>query len=81
MENERKYWLDDPRNPNRLFWLLAIICALLIIVDLFLHRHAHFGWEGWPGVYGVIGFVAFFGIVLSGKYLRKVLRRDEDYYD
>ncbi len=81
MENDRKYWLDDPRNVGRLFWLLAIVCGLLILIDLFLHRHTHFGWESLPGMYGIIGFAAFFGIVLAGKQLRKILKRDEDYYD
>ena len=81
MANDRKYWLDDPRNVNLLFRLLVVVCGLLIIIDLFLNRHGHFGWENPPGMYGLIGFAAFFVIVLAGKQLRKVLKRDEDYYD
>lgn len=81
MDGERKYWLDNPRNVDRVFWLLCAVCALLVVIDLLLHRHVHFGWEGNAGIYGAIGFVAFYLIVLSGKYLRKVLKRDEDYYE
>ena len=50
---------------------------------------AVFGWlapvcaalEGWPGFYAIFGFVAFAGIVLLGKQLRRVIRRDDDYYN
>ena len=81
MGKERKYWLDDPRHVDLVFWGLAALCALLVVVDLFMHRHVHFDWESWPGLYGALGFVAFFLIVIAGKYLREVLKRDEDYYD
>jgi len=81
MSDERRYWLDEPRNVDRLFWGLAVVCGLLVVVDFFLHRHAHFSFEEFPGFYGALGFVAFFLIVLAGRYLRRVLQRPEDYYD
>ena len=81
MSDERKRWLDEPKNVNKLFWGLVVVCALLFVVDFFLHRHAHFGFDGWRGFYGVVGFLAFFLIVLTGKPLRKLLKREEDYYD
>ena len=79
----RRYWLDDPKNVDKVFWVLAGVCALLWAIDFFLHRHAHpgFGWETLPGFHGVFGFVAFWCIVIAGKHLRKVLMRDEDCYD
>jgi drug/metabolite transporter (DMT)-like permease len=81
MNDQRRYWLDEPRNVSRVFWGLAAVCALLVVLGLFVEHHAHFGWERWPGAYAVFGFVAFFAIVMAGKYLRLLLRRDEDYYD
>ena len=81
MSDERKYWLDEPRNVTRLYVALLVVCALLVVTDLILHRHADFSWEGLPGFYGAFGFVAFFGIVMAGKHLRKLLKRPEDYYD
>ena len=74
-------WLDRPRNLDRLTWSLVAICALLVAIELFAHRHAEFDWEGWPGFYAVVGFVAFFTIVMLGKHLRRFLKREEDYYD
>jgi hypothetical protein len=79
--DDRRYWLDEPRNQNRVFWLLVAICGLLMLADLFVHRHAYFSWDGWFNFYGFFGFAAFWLIVIAGKHLRKLLKRDEDYYD
>lgn len=79
--NEHRYWLDDSKNVDKVFWGLVGVCAALWAVDFFLHRHVHYGWEAWAGFYGVLGFVAFWCLVIAGKYLRKLLMRDEDYYD
>ena len=54
---------------------------LLALSDLVLHKHGHFGWENFFGSYSVFGFAAFFFIVMAGKQLRKLVMRDEDYYD
>ena len=81
MKQERKYWLDDPRNVNRLYYGLVVVCALLVLADLLYRKHVHFGWEGWFGFYGFFGFTMFFLLVLAGGQLRKILMRDEDYYD
>ena len=79
--HEKRYWLDDRRNLDRVFWILCAVCAGLLVGEFFVHRHPHFGWEGWSFFYAVFGFVAFWCIVIAGKHLRKILMRDEDYYD
>jgi len=38
-------------------------------------------WEALPGFYALFGFVACVVLVLIAKEMRKVLMRDEDYYD
>ena len=63
------------------FGWLAAVCTALVVLEWFVHRHATYPWEGWPGFYAIFGFVAFAGIVLLGKQLRRVIRRDDDYYD
>ncbi len=80
-EDGRRHWLDEPKNVDKVFWALVVACALLFAVDFFLHRHAHWSWEELPGFYGIFGFAAFWCIVIAGKHLRKVLMREEDYYD
>lgn len=81
MSDRKSYWLDQPRNVNKIVWALAGACAVLFLADFFYHKHGHFDFENWIGFYGWYGFLAYCFIVLSAKALRKVLRRDEDYYD
>jgi hypothetical protein len=81
MSEEKRFWLDDRRNVNRVYLGLVAICIVLGVADLFAHRHANFGWDGWLNFYGFFGFAAFWCIVIAGKHLRKILWRPEDYYD
>ena len=74
-------WFDRPRNVTRLVYGLAIVCGGLLVADLLYHKHVEFDFEGWFGFYAFFGFLAFVFIVLLGAQLRKILMRDEDYYD
>ncbi len=79
---EKKYWLDEPRNVNKLIGVLIAVCVALVIVDAFYHKHVHLAFEeSFPVFYGAYGFLAYCAIVLSAKALRRLLKRDEDYYD
>ncbi len=77
----RSYWLDDPRNVDRIVHGLYALCALLLAIDLFPYKHPHYGFEDWFGYYCVYGFLCCVGLVLIAKGLRVFLKRDEDYYD
>jgi len=91
MNDNKKYWLDDRRNIDRLYWGLVAVCVILGVADLvwFMlgaaelvhYRHVYFGWDGWINFYGFFGFAAFWCIVIAGKNLRRFLWRPEDYYD
>ena len=78
--NDRR-WLDEPRNVTRIVYGLAALCALALLADLFYTKHPYFSVEQWPGFYAVFGFVASVTLVLTAKGLRRLLRRDEDYYE
>ncbi|NGO43481.1 hypothetical protein G6048_15360 [Streptomyces sp. YC419] len=73
--------MDEPRNVTRLVYGLAVLCALSLLADFLYTKHPHFSVEGWPGFYAVYGFVGSVTLVLVAKELRRLLRRDEDYYD
>ena len=89
--DERDHLFDKPRNVRLVLRVLFAICALVFLIDiadLILHwlgvvdlRHTERSWEGWPGFYPIYGFVACVALVLIAKALRKILMRDEDYYD
>ena len=77
----KKYWLDDPRNVDKIYYTLVTLCAILLLADFLYTKHGHFAWEDWFGFHALFGFTVFVLIVLAGKQLRKVVMRDEDYYD
>ena len=79
--DHKTYWLDDPRNVDKLVWILSAVCALLLGADFFYHRHAHFDFENWFGFYAWYGFIMCVGLVLAAKMMRIVLKRPENYYD
>ncbi len=78
---EKTYWIDDMRNVYKIFWALVVVCGLLMLSDLFIHKHTTFGFQGWFGFFGLFGFCLSFLLVLTSKQLRKIVMRDEDYYD
>jgi len=81
MDNKRSYWLDKRSNINLLIWIVVVICAGLLVADLFYEKHPQVAVEYWFGFYGFYGFICFVGIVFAGKYLRKLVMRKEDYYE
>ncbi|WP_151484610.1 hypothetical protein [Streptomyces albicerus] len=74
-------WLDEPRNVTRIVYGLAVLCALALLADLFYTKHPYFSVERWSAFYAVYGFVGSVTLVLTAKGLRRLLRRDEDYYE
>lgn len=74
-------WLDEPRNVDRLVKGLYIVCGLLVAADFFYDKHGHFAFEEWFGFFAWFGFIGCVVLVLAAKEMRKVLKRDEDYYD
>jgi len=78
----RTYLFDNPRNIKILLGCFYASLAVLLIAEIFLHKHPHFAWEAWPEFYAVYGFVACVVLVVAAKYiLRPLVKRREDYYD
>ena len=78
---EREYWLDRSANVTKVFWAVVAVCGVLALLDFFYHKHAELGFDGSFGFHGWYGFVCCVFLVLAAKELRKLLKRDEDYYD
>jgi hypothetical protein len=81
-QDSKEYLFDKPRNVKILFACYYSALGILLILDFFVHRHAHFQWEEWPEFYAVFGLVACVVLVLAAKYvLRPLVKRRENYYD
>jgi hypothetical protein len=78
---DRRYWLDERANVDRLVRGFHVVCAVLLLLDLFVPKHGAFSIEHRFGFYAVFGFAACVTLVLVAKQLRRVLMRPEDYYD
>jgi flagellar biosynthesis protein FliR len=74
-------WFDDPKNVNKVVRTLIALCIASVVADLFYDKHTHYGFQGLIGFDAIYGFVSCVLLVLAAKQLRKVLMRDEDYYD
>ncbi len=81
MSDEKKYYFDKPENVNFVLRIFYAICGLLVAADIFIHRHTIHSWEDIFGFYTIYGFVACVALVLTATQMRKILMRDEDYYD
>ena len=81
MENEKKYFFDNPKNLKRVLYTLYGSCVLLFLLDFVIYRHVKHSWENLWGFYPLYGFVGCVFLVLVAKWMRTFLMRPEDYYD
>lgn len=80
-EGERKRFLDRQENVDRLLWGFTLLGLAVLLVDFFYHRHIYHPWEHLWGFYGIFGFLGIVFLVQAAKGLRRLVWRDEDYYE
>ncbi len=80
-EQQEQGWVDKPANQRLVRRFIYIACALLFIADFVVHRHISTPAERIPAFYALYGFVALVGVVMAAKGLRRLIMRDEGYYD
>lgn len=73
-------WVTHKWTARIFLWGLAVLSIVLISIDLIHHRHVEQDIESISGFYGIYGFIAFGFVVLMGRPLGWLLRRDENYY-
>lgn len=80
-KTEKVYWLDAQSNVTKVYWGVVIVCGILFLSDAFYKKHPYFAFEKMFGFYGVYGFVACVALVIAAKGLRKLLIREETFYE
>jgi hypothetical protein len=78
--SESQDFFDKPANIKRILNSVYAICGLLVVIEMFIHRHTEHPLEGLFGFYPLYGFVGCVVLVLLATLMRKVLMRDENYY-
>lgn len=81
MQREKRHFFDKKEHIKGVLWAFYLLCAGLLIVDSFYHRHVTHEWERLWGFYAFYGFVACVILVLVAKGMRRFLMRSEEYYD
>jgi hypothetical protein len=81
MATDSQGWADKPANQKLIRRILFGACVLLVVADFVVHRHISTGVERVPAFYALFGFIALVGVVMASKGLRRIVKRDEDYYD
>ena len=60
-----KAWIEKRKNVVLMVRIFLAVSIVLLLLDLVIHRHDLFSWEGWFGFYGFYGFVACVALVLA----------------
>ena len=81
MAAERQHVWDKPGNVKLLFNVFYALCAIVVVLDLVIHRHEVHPWERLLAFYPLYGFIGIVILVLIAKQMRRVLMRPEDFYD
>ena len=71
-------------RPKNIQWMLRIfygLCAFFVLMDFVVHRHVETAIEKVPAFYAAYGFVACVILVLLATQMRKLVMRNENYYD
>jgi hypothetical protein len=58
-----------------------VLCAGLVVLDFFGLRHAENSLDAAYGFYAIYGFVACVVLVVVATAMRRLVMRDEDYYE
>lgn len=74
-------WFLRKENMDKVWYALLAVAAALTISEFAYEHHPHFDIEKIPEFFEIFGFLAFVFIVFAGKALRKLIMRDEDYYE
>jgi len=80
-EQEQQDFFDKPKNIGKMLKIFYALCVVLVVMDFVVHRHIYHSWENIPAFYAIYGFVGCVALVVVAKAMRKVLMKEEDYYD
>jgi len=80
-KKEKAGWFHNDGNVRKIITALVAVNLVLLVVGELIHKHGHFDMElSVPAFYAIFGFFAYCAIISGAVLLRKLVKRDEDYY-
>ncbi|MFH1914827.1 MAG: hypothetical protein ABIK45_11190 [Pseudomonadota bacterium] len=80
-KNNKPDFFDRPKTRRMLWTLLWAACGLTLVAQFFASPEPHFGFDNFLGFNALFGFACVVALVLVGRGLGFILKRDTDYYD
>jgi hypothetical protein len=71
----------SPQAVRRIVLALFAVCAICVALDFTYTKHGHYAFENIPGFHAAYGFVSCVLLVIAATFMRRFVKRDEDYYD
>lgn len=78
---EKRGWFDKKKNLILFLRIFYGSLVVLLVLDLFVEKHAFFGFDGAPSFSAAYGFISCVLLVLFAKILRMIVMKGEEYYD
>ena len=75
------HWLVRPDTIRKLWIGFAVVLGAVVLIDLAVVHHPHFGMDGTFGFGAWFGFFSCVALVLLAKGLGAILKRPDTYYD
>jgi len=72
--------LDNLWSSKALLFVFYSSMAVLLLLDIFLHRHSYFSFAKGFAFFAVYGFLSCVAFVFIARVLRFFLKREENYY-
>lgn len=73
---------EDPRTVKTLKRVLCGLMALVVVLDVFIHRHhEYFFWDRIPGFNAFFGLLSCVAIIFIAIAVGTLLQKKEDFYD
>lgn len=82
-DKDKVHFFDKPGSLKKVLKIFFSSLVILVITDLFVHKHPYFVFDGYPSFFGAFGFVACVLLVLAARFILRPLvkRREEHYHD
>jgi hypothetical protein len=71
----------EPEVVKKIVYGLYVACAAVAASDFFYHKHGHYDFEQWPAFHAGYGWLSCVVLVVLAAQMRKVVMRDEEYYE